>query len=397
MRILLFTLFIIFPSTLFSQDLYPIVKNGKWGYINSKGEIKIEPQFAKAYFFSEGLASVQFFGVDSLYYDNRRGLWGFIDSTGKFIIPPEYGEAHSFHDGLAGVELKSKWGFINHHGTAIIPIKNYCIKDFDHGIASVVFRPYGDIYYLNTKGKKVFRLSRRRWKQFYHSYRDDEGGEHIECIGWDWRTKDGKHLMLTYHKEGTHALVDSKGKLLIKKLPKDIDCNENRCSIQPDMLYGFINYHGDTVIKPQFSDVRSFRNGVCVVKKFGKFGLIDSLGNFLLDTEYDEIIHWRNPLWVKKDTLWAVASVKGIFLTPFEYKFNLMPYYENGYDIIHIRTTSIIINGLGEKILQIDDNSVQPFYYHEWLDRKDKDPIAFVVNKKLHYYDYKGNLIWKEE
>lgn len=38
-----------------SDELYPIVQDGKEGYIDKYGSIMVAPQFDHAYFFSEGL------------------------------------------------------------------------------------------------------------------------------------------------------------------------------------------------------------------------------------------------------------------------------------------------------------------------------------------------------
>src|SRR5688572_3761124 len=50
---------------------------GRWGYINTAGELVIEARYDDAGPFSEGLASV-----------NKRGKWGFIDQNGNEIIEP---------------------------------------------------------------------------------------------------------------------------------------------------------------------------------------------------------------------------------------------------------------------------------------------------------------------
>jgi len=53
--------------------------SGKWGYVNTKGETKIEPQFENAKSFSGGLGAVC---VD--------GLWGFAKQNGKVVIDCQY-------------------------------------------------------------------------------------------------------------------------------------------------------------------------------------------------------------------------------------------------------------------------------------------------------------------
>ena len=59
------------PACLASQTLYPVVVNGRWGFINKSGETVINPQFDKAGGFAAGLAPV------------RMGRWGYVDASGK--------------------------------------------------------------------------------------------------------------------------------------------------------------------------------------------------------------------------------------------------------------------------------------------------------------------------
>ena len=61
------------------------------------GKFVIEPRFAAAFPFSEGLA--RFFVYDGEVLPK----WGYIDKTGKVVIKPQFSEAEDFKDGLAQV------------------------------------------------------------------------------------------------------------------------------------------------------------------------------------------------------------------------------------------------------------------------------------------------------
>ena len=65
----------------------------KWGYINKKGGLLIEPIFDECKNFSNGLAVVRI-----------KGKWGYINKTGNIIIAPEYQEAYDFSESLAVVK-----------------------------------------------------------------------------------------------------------------------------------------------------------------------------------------------------------------------------------------------------------------------------------------------------
>lgn len=77
------------------QNRFIIEQDGKYGYIDKKGNVVIEPQFIDAYAFDEGIALVKL--------ENK--LYGFIDEEGQLVIEPIYAFAKPFREGLAPVKL----------------------------------------------------------------------------------------------------------------------------------------------------------------------------------------------------------------------------------------------------------------------------------------------------
>ena len=96
-------------------SLYPIEQNGKWGFIDSGGNVKIAPQFD---FVSDPLSQTEpsFSGSEGLELVGIEGKFGFIDWTGKFGTNPRFTRAWSFSCGLAGVESDGKKGSLHQRG-----------------------------------------------------------------------------------------------------------------------------------------------------------------------------------------------------------------------------------------------------------------------------------------
>ena len=69
----------------FSEGLARVLVNGKLGFINTSGELEIQPVFENAYNFSHGLCRAR-----------KDVNWGYIDKTGKYVIPCEYDNALDF-------------------------------------------------------------------------------------------------------------------------------------------------------------------------------------------------------------------------------------------------------------------------------------------------------------
>lgn len=96
----------------FNHGLARVNKNGKAGFINTKGEIVIPLEYDELFIFSEGKAIAR-----------KDKNWGFINEKNETVIPFEYDGLHQFLGGKAPVKLNEKWGYINAHGTVIVPIE----------------------------------------------------------------------------------------------------------------------------------------------------------------------------------------------------------------------------------------------------------------------------------
>src|SRR5699024_4207169 len=68
------------------EPLYPLPRNGRWGYVDGDGDWVIEPQWRQAGFFSEGRAVVDAGSASG-------SVWGVIDRDGDYVVAAELASA----------------------------------------------------------------------------------------------------------------------------------------------------------------------------------------------------------------------------------------------------------------------------------------------------------------
>lgn len=86
----------------FSKEGYAAVcMDGKWGYVNAKGELEIECQYDDAQSFRNGFAPVC---VD--------GKWGYIDEYNNLVIEPQFEAATPISETGTAAVKQEKWKLI---------------------------------------------------------------------------------------------------------------------------------------------------------------------------------------------------------------------------------------------------------------------------------------------
>jgi hypothetical protein len=95
----------------------------KVGYLNTRGEWAIKPEYDEAGDFSEGLAAVNRGGKCHM-----GGKWGYIDKDGKLAISFQYDFADQFKNGHACVEEIGGWKLIDMKGNGTKVDKDECLR-----------------------------------------------------------------------------------------------------------------------------------------------------------------------------------------------------------------------------------------------------------------------------
>ena len=124
----------------------------KWGYMDTMGQLIIDPLYDDVGFFSEGFANV-----------NKDGKWGFIDPSGNYVIEPIFKAAWAFQEGKARVSpFSGPDHYITPSGKIIKSEKWSAADDFSQGLAKVkVGNTFG---YIDTTGHLVLpAIYSRAW------------------------------------------------------------------------------------------------------------------------------------------------------------------------------------------------------------------------------------------
>jgi hypothetical protein len=118
--------------------------DGKVGYLDLQGNIRIPFQFDKGGVFVNGIALVK-----------KDGITIAINQKGEVLFHCPYQEIYSFHEGLAAIRQNDKWGFINEKGEIEIPCQFDYVGDFSEGLAMI--KKEGKQGYMNKQGITILR------------------------------------------------------------------------------------------------------------------------------------------------------------------------------------------------------------------------------------------------
>lgn len=194
----------------FSEGLSGVQRNGKYGFINKKGEEVIALEYEGAGTFFGGLAPVV-----------KEGKVGAINMRNEVLIPFEYNYLTNFSEGVAVYVKDSLWGIIDAKGKRITEPVFENMGTFSEGFAP--YQKNKKIGYVNAKGEVVIQPVFDNAYAFSDSvavveknqkfgFIDKKGNEIIPCK-YDY--SDGFLNGLSVVKEGEkYFLIDKKGKVI---------------------------------------------------------------------------------------------------------------------------------------------------------------------------------------
>ena len=94
--------------SIFYHEDHNSLLASRYGFVDLKGKVVIEPKWEEVWDFSEGIALVK-----------RDEKWGWVDKSGA-VIEPFLRDVPIFYEGLIRLERAGKWGFIDTKGTVVV-------------------------------------------------------------------------------------------------------------------------------------------------------------------------------------------------------------------------------------------------------------------------------------
>ncbi len=322
-----------------SQPRFLIQENGKYGYINERGETVIAARFAAAQTFAEGLAAVR-----------EGGLYGYIDESGRPVIASKFDYAMPFSEGLAFAYVDGVGQYIDRSGNTVIAgfSEGYAFNDGkamvrtkqkNYGLIDRTGKLLLDTVYnriielkdgllLTTKGEKTnwvltdsIGQPHPMMKEITDLQQPSDGymiaslktpdQQHNNTILLDSSAKE----IFRYNDELLSTSELSAGKLIIRYLDSTdeskgflFDLNSkknllsgigyaptafayNRAFMEVNDKFVLVKGNGDTIpLKCDDYSRNGFKYGYAFVRTDGKYGMIDTTGKYIIQPQYDDLL-----------------------------------------------------------------------------------------------------------
>lgn len=287
-------------SKEFSEGLLAVKNNGKWGYMNKKGDMVIDCLYESAGNFSEGLAVVK-----------KDGKCGYINNKGEVVIDFKYDSADNFSFGYGvGYIGRSKNIVIDKNGNEIInksysmsfgPISNnlfivvegigngYSIVDKDEKIILEGIAQAG----INVDGLipvKQFAAQGNAWDDGKWGFIDEQGKLVID-YSYDFAgtfvdgragvVKDGK---IGYINKNNEFVIEAKYPYKDNTILRDYSCGLVRINDNDKTI--FFDTNGKEVFSVDYGSIMDFSEERVQYEKDNKIGYLDKSGNEVIECKY---------------------------------------------------------------------------------------------------------------
>lgn len=309
----------------FSGGLLQWEHDGKWGFLNTKGEVAVPFMWDKVgWGFENGFAKVSKGGKSGLINTNghvvvplewgdiyfpqggggvppfpvkRDGNWGFVDESGKVLVEPAWDKVRGFKEDMAAIKKHERWGFVDLSGRVIVPPERWTtVYDFKEGSAWVIESKDGE-----TNQGRIDLQGKFTSEKMDAPELGEEAKVKVEQLGLDLKGPYDRELgHWLVMKDGKRGLVDGDANIITPAKWDGIGSKSEGLGpvISRDgegrWKVGFMDEKGLLVIPPEWDQPKRghphFSAGVTGVRRGDKEGLIDRTGKPVGEFEWDEIV-----------------------------------------------------------------------------------------------------------
>ncbi len=289
----------------------------KWGYINTKGEKVLKAKW-------DALKEMQ----PTLTAANYEGRWGYIDIEGTTKIDYTYKQATRFEDQRAFVQdFNNRWLLIDEQGTVIDSTDFSQVHTYDKGLCVVgrlglkgVIDKGGQVV-LPLQYKSIAILGDNKFivKQG-SSYTLLQGQTPLTTNEYDrlYTPSDG---LIRFKQAKSYGYLDLEGKeLSSQRYGKATNFESNLAAVQDGSQFSLIDKRLQ-IIRPIEADVvKSAGAGKWKFKRDDKWGLLNSLGEIILEPRYELMNKYNSDrIAVANQDKWGYCDENGQEVIPLQF------------------------------------------------------------------------------
>lgn len=306
---------------------YYVMKNGKWGCVDSFGKLVIELKY-------DALDKFDTFGRARVILN---GKFGVVDCGGRTIIPTAYDYIDTFDRlNVTVAQVGDKYGIIDYNHNVVVSFEYDYIYPFNNSVSSVAYKndKFGVI---SASGELFTGFNYKYMEEFKNgmalAYDDGYGyinhyGQEVIKLEHD-EVKQGTTTSVFLKKQGKWALFSSSGFNLTGYNFTNANGFSNGLAavcVKTSLgeSYGYVNDSGDTVIPFVYSMAQDFKYGKAIVSKGKYSGIIDIEGNEIIPFVYTGF----NPSYdygviaaANEYSKWGLISLDNRKIVDFEYDY----------------------------------------------------------------------------
>ncbi|MBI2362145.1 MAG: WG repeat-containing protein [Elusimicrobia bacterium] len=265
------------PPVHRAAELFPVLVDGIWGFIDARGRVAVEPRFSAVRPFVNGAAAVRV---------GRK--WGVVMADGRMAVEPAYDDAGVISDGMLAVRSGELWAFLSTG-----QLGQAAKEDGRPPSAAARFEPMGDYH----EGYAVAYVKRTE---------DGAPASHLALVSKSlaaWApgvmepvTEFSEGLAcVRFREQGTSTpgvfIIDSSGRRLAN-LPEVLAARNfsgGRAPMHTKGGWGFVDRAGRWAVPPRFTDARPHSGGLAAVMLDGRWGFADAKGAMAVPARYSEV------------------------------------------------------------------------------------------------------------
>ena len=412
-------MFFIGISKLFNSDgeisektvatkYFPVYTNDKWGVIDSKGNIIINPEYDEYIVIPDNTKGI-FICTYDVDYDKGTYKTKVLNEKNETIFTNyEIVEAFENRDennnlwyeqGILRVSQNGKYDVIDFSGNQIVNCEYDSIEALKGVTSSLLTKKDGKYGIIDNVGTVIIENQYADIKPISNKYED----------GYIVKNSEGKYGVINYTKT---VAVEPK----YDDIKEDYD-NGKYYIVKEGKSWKVIDSNKKEYLSGKYDDIVSIDNDNAVVKKDGKYGVVKiDDGKNIIDTKYDNIVYGEgNNYIVSQDKKYGIMNVQSNNSVDFKYSSIVYRSNANFYEAsnedgtsdlidtsLNIKLSKVIISELNEKngYIKIRQDDNYKYYNFKFEEKNSKDVFSsntIFLSKneegKYGFVDKNGNVV----